>query len=338
MMNFDSWEAAARPPEDYLMHFRTRGSKNGVRRYQNPDGSWTELGLEERRKREGWGESKKERKLQRKIERAERRQVRKAEKAQRQFERAEKKRKSKLSGLTDEEMKAKLERARMEREYKELTQKDHKILETGAKVVGKILDYKQNKELRILDLNKQKLELERLKTEQKKSIEMTKQAKEAANKAKYESYASRSEANKAKEERKQTEADVRGGLRLKRKAELDRAKKEYRETTLRGAIGKYFNSKAKGAGEAAGDYAKGQVESRNRLQKTKDIIRNEKKTAKYNAKAAKKGGTKIDSVWTREQKNTQAKNRHLLKIAEQQAEQEKWKAEQEKWKSKYKKS
>ena len=34
---------------DYLAHFRTKGSKNGVRRYQNLDGTWTELGKERRR-------------------------------------------------------------------------------------------------------------------------------------------------------------------------------------------------------------------------------------------------------------------------------------------------
>lgn len=34
---------------DYLMHFRTKGSKNGERRYQNEDGTWTNLGKERRR-------------------------------------------------------------------------------------------------------------------------------------------------------------------------------------------------------------------------------------------------------------------------------------------------
>ena len=33
----------------YIAHSRTKGSKNGVRRYQNPDGTWTDLGLERRR-------------------------------------------------------------------------------------------------------------------------------------------------------------------------------------------------------------------------------------------------------------------------------------------------
>lgn len=35
--------------QDYLMHYRTPGSKNGERRYQYPDGTWTELGKERRR-------------------------------------------------------------------------------------------------------------------------------------------------------------------------------------------------------------------------------------------------------------------------------------------------
>ncbi len=35
--------------EYYLVHSRTKGSKNGVRRYQNPDGTGTPLGLERRR-------------------------------------------------------------------------------------------------------------------------------------------------------------------------------------------------------------------------------------------------------------------------------------------------
>ena len=34
----------------YLMHSRTKGSKNGVRLYQNKDGTYTELGKERRRK------------------------------------------------------------------------------------------------------------------------------------------------------------------------------------------------------------------------------------------------------------------------------------------------
>ena len=50
-VRFDSWESG-----EYLCHFRTKGSKNGVRRYQQEDGTWTPLGLERRKAREGWGD------------------------------------------------------------------------------------------------------------------------------------------------------------------------------------------------------------------------------------------------------------------------------------------
>lgn len=39
--------------EDYLAHSRTKGSKNGIRLYQNKDGTWTELGKARRRKGDG---------------------------------------------------------------------------------------------------------------------------------------------------------------------------------------------------------------------------------------------------------------------------------------------
>ena len=80
MTTFDGWDARycgdsmALPPgmisEDYLMHFRTRGSKNGIRRYQQEDGSWTPLGLRLRKEREGWGETKKEQKAAKKEKKA----------------------------------------------------------------------------------------------------------------------------------------------------------------------------------------------------------------------------------------------------------------------------
>lgn len=230
MATFDSWEAAVHPPEDYLMHFRTKGSKNGVRRYQREDGTWTELGLEERREREGWGdgESRKARKLQKKVERAERHQARKAARAQRKFERAEARRKRSLKGLTDEEMKAKLERAKMEAEYRDLTKKAS-LIETGAKMVTRILDYKDSKEQRVIDLNRQKIEMERLKTQRVQAQEATKQAYWNKKNGRMEARKARMQARQAKEERKKLEADVQGGLKIKRKAELKDAKARYKE-------------------------------------------------------------------------------------------------------------
>ena len=74
---FDGWDT----PQNSLMHFRTKGSKNGVRRFQNEDGSWTPLGLRERKEREGWGETRKERRAQRQLARAERHQARREARA-----------------------------------------------------------------------------------------------------------------------------------------------------------------------------------------------------------------------------------------------------------------
>lgn len=41
---------------DELMHYRTKGSRNGVRLYQNPDGSLTPLGERHYREMYGYGE------------------------------------------------------------------------------------------------------------------------------------------------------------------------------------------------------------------------------------------------------------------------------------------
>lgn len=38
------------PCAGYLMHYGVKGQQKGVRKYQNPDGTWTELGKERRRK------------------------------------------------------------------------------------------------------------------------------------------------------------------------------------------------------------------------------------------------------------------------------------------------
>ena len=238
MATFDSWEVAVRPPEDYLMHFRTRGSKNGVRRYQTESGEWTELGLEERRKREGWGEggdSRAERKAEKRVRRAEQqlqrneaRRAKKEAKEQRRFEKAEIKRKKSLKGLTDEEMKAKLERAKMEAEYRDLTKRKG-LIESGTKLISKYLEYKDNKEQREIERNKQTVDMERAKAEMVK-------AREGSKRAKYE-------AKKAKQERKKVEADVEGGLKEERKANLLQKKMEYKNSTIRGGIAKRINMK-----------------------------------------------------------------------------------------------
>lgn len=219
MTTFDGWEGEVHPPEDYLMHFRTKGSKNGVRRYQTPSGEWTELGLRERRKREGFGESKAERKAEKRVRKAERRLARKEARSARKADRAEAKRKRTLKGLTDQEMKSKLERAKMEAEYKELKRRGS-LIETGSNLITKYLEYKDKKAQREIDTNRQKVDMARAKADIVRAKESTK---------------------RAREERKTMKANVKGGLKKERKANLVNAKKEYKNYTIRGGMAKRIN-------------------------------------------------------------------------------------------------
>ena len=307
MTTFDSWEV--RPPEDYLMHFRTRGSKNGVRRYQKPDGTWTPLGLAERKEREGWGDSKKERraekavaKAERRLAKSEKRAARKEARAQKQFERAEKKRKSKLSGLTDEEMKAKLERARMEHEYKELTQ-NKSLLEAGANAVSKYFEYKDNKAKRIMDMNRMKVDMARAKADIVRAKEGTKRAKE--------------ETNKAREERRKIEADVKGGLRLERKKDLIKQKEEYKNYTIRGGIGKRINAKLsagmadkyKNIRSAEGNVEANRIKTEGQRKANEDQKRYNQKQSDAAAKKAKKAADKAKRDANRQARKVRRWNR-----------------------------
>ena len=220
---FDGWDT----PQNSLMHFRTKGSKNGVRRFQNEDGSWTPLGLRERKEREGWGETRKERRLQKKIDRAERHQARREARAEARAAAAERKRKSSLKGLTDEELKNKINRLKMEQEYKELNRSP--LVKSGEKLVTTLLEHQAGKEQREIERNKQKIEMERIKADRLKATESTKRAKE--------------ERLKAAEERKKMEEDVKGGLKKERQATLLGKKMEYKNYTIRGGIARRINMK-----------------------------------------------------------------------------------------------
>ena len=160
MSSFDGWEtrlcgdAMALPAwqlsGNELMHFRTKGSKNGVRRYQNADGSWTPLGLKERREREGWGDEKvimrprAERKAAKAVAKAEKKAARAEKRAAKLNAKSAAKaalktklKKKDLSGLSDEELKKKIERVKMEQEYKELTRSP--VLKAGEKIINTYL-------------------------------------------------------------------------------------------------------------------------------------------------------------------------------------------------------
>ena len=173
-VRFDSWESG-----EYLCHYRTKGSKNGVRRYQQEDGTWTPLGLERRKDREGWGEeggrggggSKKEYKRALRAERyrakaaakadaLRRREAEKKAKADRDAKaRLEKNnRNRKLSEMTDAELKDQIARLKLEREYKEAKGPSlfDTIMNKGTDMVTKFMENKQAKE---------QLKLDKIKTE-----------------------------------------------------------------------------------------------------------------------------------------------------------------------------
>lgn len=228
MATFDGWDT----PQNSLMHFRTKGSKNGVRRFQNEDGTWTPLGLRERKEREGWGDegtSRKERKAQRQLARAERHQARRQARAEASEAAAERRRKNSLKGLTDAELEQKINRLKMEQEYKELSKSP--LLKTGEKVVTSILEYQGKKEQREIEKKRQEIQLEQIRTQKI-------QAKEGSKKA-------ASEAQAAKYEAKKKKFDVKGGLVKERRAQLVNARTNYRNTTIWGAIGKRANNRAK---------------------------------------------------------------------------------------------
>lgn len=229
MATFDGWEdqiygACLTDGQDFLMHFRTKGSKNGVRRFQNEDGTWTPLGLRERKEREGWGdkEARREAKKQAKAER-------KAQKAARVEAYREQKRKSNVKTMTDEELRKKIGRLKMEQEYRELSRSP--LLKAGERLVSAYMNYKAGKEEREIQANQQKIDMQRLKTQNTQALEATK-------KAKYDAQAAKSEAKKKA-------SDVKGGLKIERQAQLTNAKTNYRGTTFFGALGKRANNRAK---------------------------------------------------------------------------------------------
>ena len=228
MTTFDGWDArgGARTrnlfgewhPDDELMHFRTRGSKNGVRRYQNPDGSWTPLGLRERRAREGWGEGEEGGSGKtRSVRSAERKPMKRYERAMRQKDKEERKAKAKaefarrkgnrdLSKLSDEELKKRIERIKLEKEYRELNK--NPLVESAAKLVNSYFKAKDNK----LAREEKRYQLENSRMSSMAALINAKARKKEAN-------------------RRHAKADL-----AKSRAELKKQKNEERKHTIRGAF------------------------------------------------------------------------------------------------------
>ena len=265
---FDDWEG------EYLAHFRTKGSKNGVRRYQQEDGTWTPLGLRERKAREGWGDGdeRSTSRAEKKAAKAEAKAEKKAAKAEAKAERAavraeniaalkEKRRLNDVSQLSDAELKAKIERVKMEQEYKELTKSP--LLKAGETLVSNYLTNKALKAERAYEEKKSKVEYER---EMSKLKEVTEQKKlqSEADKSRSEADKSRAEADKARAET--DKVDIQTGTRAKtikyNEKQLKLQNKRFvSDNTIRGGLKKMVNKILSGKGDADATYRKGSAEA-----------------------------------------------------------------------------
>lgn len=166
MTMFDGWEARLVAGEETLEHSGILGMKHGRNRYQNPDGTWTPLGLERRREREGFGERRAKRKADRQAAKTAKKKaaakekaaaVRKkareakakaAEKEKRKAERAkrleafrEKQRQKNVKNLSDQEIKDRIARLELELKYKEMSKSP--AIKIAEKAVVGYLNYRR---------------------------------------------------------------------------------------------------------------------------------------------------------------------------------------------------
>lgn len=109
---------------DELYHFGIMGMKWGVRRYQNPDGSLTAEG----RSHYGSGERSSWRLTSKK----------KAKSSSKKFKkRKTSPKKEDISKLSDQELRNKLNRMQMERQYSQMTKRSQNAVEKTLKGIGK---------------------------------------------------------------------------------------------------------------------------------------------------------------------------------------------------------
>lgn len=314
MMTFDGWDArfcgdAMALPGDYLMHFRTKGSKNGVRRYQQEDGTWTPLGLKLRKEREGWGETRNERRAEKKVARAEKKAASTARRIERKEQRqANRKQRMTLDNISDDELRRKIERAKMVNEYKELTK--NPALKTAEKAVTGILNYMDKRSDRKWEREKMELERDRMSVDRARieadkvrSKEQTKQAAERVKEA-------QANVEKMKQDRK-------AGLKISRKADFKRAKKENRESTFVGAFIK-THKEAKLA----------RIETRKEVRKGMAFVKSTIKSANANRRhnAFRKKKNRLRFVYEQyegqnKERAAAAKSKSALDIAKQVAKQ-----------------
>lgn len=318
-MTFDGWDAryygdCLTYGQDSLMHFRTKGSKNGIRRYQNPDGTWTELGLKERRIREGFGERLAARREARKARRIEKKAARAAirsanwERAMKyKAEQAEQKRLRNPKRMTNDELKNGIERLKMEQEYRELSKSP--LLKTGEKFVENYFKYKAAKE-------------EAAEKKEERRFQYAKLNAERANtRTRAKADIKKAEADKARAKADLAEVN-KGHKGAANKAKLIGAKLAYRNTTIRGGIGKFINKSLGSIADSGDAIRKGRAE-------VDSMISGRKAIDKYNKGSfrlfGKRKGHRVPYQNTPDQEKA-AKRAHELAIEQQKTEQEKWKA------------
>lgn len=265
MATFDGWEAQFYGPNT-LAHFRTKGSKNGVRRYQNEDGTWTPLGLRERKAREGWGDERRAARAERKAAKREQKAAKAAAKKERIAAYKEEKRQSNVKTMTDAELRKRIERIQLEKEYRELSKSPARQL--GEKLVSNYFDYRDKREQRRAEKEARVYEMMKLK-EQTKQAELRKKETEARSKAD----AARASADKAKAETDYL--DIKKGTRMKSlKLETKRANGTL---TIRGGIMRAINSATVSRAERRSRAKEGH-RAVNKLFRTRDRV------DRYNAK------------------------------------------------------